>query len=43
MEKYIKKFTIIPKMWLTVCIKWFTIALCKHNGQNGDLHNEEDF
>ena len=39
----IKKVTIILKNKLTVCIKWFTIALCKHNGQNGDLHNEEDF
>ncbi len=38
-----KKVTIILKNKLTVCIKWFTIALCKHNGQNGDLHNEEDF
>ncbi len=29
-DKIIKKFTIIPKMWLTVCIKWFKITLCKH-------------
>ncbi len=38
----IKKVTIMLKNRLTVCIKWFTIALCKHNGQNGDLHNEEE-
>ncbi|MBQ8248000.1 MAG: spore cortex biosynthesis protein YabQ [Lachnospiraceae bacterium] len=38
----IKKVTIMLKNWLTVCIKWFTIALCKHNGQNGDLHNDEE-
>lgn len=30
-ENIIKKFTIIPKLWLTVCIKWFKITLCKHN------------
>lgn len=29
-KKIVKKFTIIPKMWLTVCIKWFKITLCKH-------------
>lgn len=38
----IKKVTIILKNRLTVCIKWFTIALCKHNGENGDLHNDKD-
>lgn len=38
----IKKVTIMLKNRLTVCIKSFTIALCKHNGQNGDLHNEEE-
>lgn len=38
----IKKVTIILKNRLTVCIKWFTIALCKHNGENGDLHNDEE-
>lgn len=38
----IKKVTIMLKKRLTVCIKWFTIALCKHNGKNGDLHNEEE-
>lgn len=38
----IKKVTIILKKRLTVCIKWFTIALCKHNGENGDLHNDKD-
>ena len=38
----IKKVTIMLKKRLTVCIKWFTIALCKHNGENGDLHNEEE-
>ena len=38
----IKKVTIMLKNWLTVCIKWFTIALCKHNGENGDLHNDKD-
>lgn len=38
----LKKVTIMLKNRLTVCIKWFTIALCKHNGENGDLHNEED-
>ncbi len=37
-----KKVTIILKNRLTVCIKWFTIALCKHNGENGDLHNDEE-
>ena len=37
----IKKVTIILKNRLTVCIKWFTIALCKHNGEDGDLHNDE--
>lgn len=37
-----KKVTIILKNGLTVCIKWFTIALCKHNGENGDLHNDEE-
>ena len=36
-----KKVSIILKNWLTVCIKWFTIALCKHNGEDGDLHNDE--
>ena len=41
-EEGIKKVTIILKNWLTVCIKWFTIALCKHNGENGDLHNDEE-
>lgn len=38
----IKKVTIILKNGLTVCIKWFTIALCKHNGEYGDLHNDEE-
>lgn len=38
----IKKVTIMLKKRLTVCIKWFTIALCKHNGENGDLHNDEE-
>lgn len=38
----IKKVTIMLKKRLTVCIKWFTIALCKHNGENGDLHNEDE-
>ena len=38
----IKKVTIMLKNRLTVCIKWFTIALCKHNGENGDLHKKED-
>ena len=38
----IKKVTIILKNRLTVCIKWFTIALCKHNGEYGDLHNDEE-
>lgn len=38
----IKKVTIILKNRLTVCIKWFTIALCKHNGECGDLHNDEE-
>ena len=37
-----EKVTIMLKNWLTVCIKWFTIALCKHNGENGDLHNDEE-
>ena len=38
----IKKVTIMLKKRLTVCIKWFTIALCKHNGENGDLHNDRE-
>ncbi len=42
LKKGIKKVTIILKNRLTVCIKWFTITLCKHNGENGDLHNKED-
>ncbi len=37
----IKKVTIMLKNTLTAYIKWFTIALCKHNGENGDLHNDE--
>ncbi len=37
----IKKFTIIPKMWLTVCIKWFKITLCKHNGGESDVDASE--
>jgi len=38
----IKKVTIMLKNRLTVCIKWFTIALCKHNGEDGDLHNDRE-
>lgn len=37
----IKKVTIILKNQLTAYIKWFTIALCKHNGEDGDLHNDK--
>lgn len=37
-----KKVTIMLKNWLTVCIKWFTISLCKHNEENSDLHNDEE-
>ena len=37
----IKKVTIILKNTLTAYIKWFTIALCKYNGEDGDLHNDE--
>ena len=39
---FIKKVTIMLKNRLTVCIKWFTIALCKHNGESGDLHNDRE-
>lgn len=39
-EKYIKKFTIISKMWLTVCIKWFKIILCKHTGTDSGGESE---
>ncbi len=38
----IKKVTIMLKKRLTVCIKRFTISLCKHNGENGDLHNDKE-
>lgn len=40
-KNFIKKFTIIPKMWLTVCIKWFKITLCKHNGGASDVDTSE--
>lgn len=40
-EALIKKFTIIPKMWLTVCIKWFKITLCKHKDVNSQELSEK--
>lgn len=39
-KNYLKKFTIIPKRWLTVCIKWFKIILCKHKRADSLEENE---
>ena len=41
LNNFIKKFTIIPKMWLTVCIKWFKITLCKHNREESRVDTSE--
>lgn len=41
-EKIIKKFTIIQKRWLTVCIKWFKITLCKHKDVNSRNLSEKN-
>ena len=41
-KKGSKKVTITLKNKLTDCIKWFTIALCKHKSKDGDLHKENE-